>query len=89
VRLVGRQKFEELKPDVVILDLYMPDISGLEAAKWMTESVPTVPLILFAVLETEGIERAARQAGIRAIVPKSQVWKLLTIVEMAVRENLN
>jgi hypothetical protein len=55
----------------------------------MTESDPTVPLILFTVLETEGIERAARQAGIRAIVPKSQAWQLLTIIETAVRENLN
>jgi two-component system chemotaxis response regulator CheY len=82
----GVRKFEELKPDVVILDLSMPDISGIEAAKWMTESDPTVPLILFTVLETEGIESAARQAGIRAIVPKSQVWKLLTSIETAVRE---
>ncbi len=85
----GVRKFEELKPDVVILDLSMPDISGIEAAKWMTESDPTVPLILFTVLETEGIESAARPAGIRAIVPKSQVWQLLTIIETAVRENLN
>jgi DNA-binding NarL/FixJ family response regulator len=85
----GVRKFEELKPDVVVLDLSMPDISGIEAAKWMTESDPTVPLILFTVLETEALESAARRAGIRAIVPKSEVWKLLTSIETAVRENLN
>jgi two-component system chemotaxis response regulator CheY len=85
----GVRKFEELKPDVVVLDLSMPDISGIEAAKWMTESDPTVPLILFTVLETEGIESEARQAGIRAIVSKSQVWKLLTSIENAVRQNSN
>ena len=55
----------------------------------MTESDPTVLLILFTVLETEGVEIAARRAGIRAIVAKSQVWKLLTSIETAVRENLN
>ena len=85
----GVQKFEELKPDVVILDLSMPDISGIEAAQWMTESDPTVPLILFTVVETDGIETEARRAGIRAIVPKSQVWKLLTSIETAVRRNSN
>jgi two-component system chemotaxis response regulator CheY len=85
----GIKKFEELKPDVVIIDLSMPDISGIEAAKWMNESDPTVPLILFTVIETEGIESAAKQAGIRAIVSKAQVWKLLTSIETAVRENLN
>ncbi len=85
----GVKKFDELKPDVVILDLSMPDISGIEAAQWMTDSDPTVPLILFTVLETEGIESEARRAGIRAIVPKSQVWKLLTSIETAVKQNSN
>jgi two-component system chemotaxis response regulator CheY len=85
----GVKKFEELKPDVVILDLSMPDISGIEAAHWMTESDPTVPLILFTVLETEGIEGEAKRAGIRAIVSKAQVWKLLTSIEIAVRRNSN
>jgi two-component system chemotaxis response regulator CheY len=85
----GVSKFEELKPDVVVLDLSMPDISGIEAAKWMNESDPTVPLILFTVLEIEGIESAAKQAGIRAIVSKAEVWKLLTSIEAAVRQNLN
>jgi two-component system chemotaxis response regulator CheY len=85
----GVKKFEELKPDVVIIDLSMPDISGIEAAKWMNDSDPTVPLILFTVLDIEGIESAAKQAGIRAIVSKAQVWKLLTSIETAVRQNLN
>jgi two-component system chemotaxis response regulator CheY len=85
----GVRKFEELKPDVVVLDLSMPDISGIEAAKWMTESDPTVPLIVFTVLETEGIESEARRAGIRAIVSKSQVWKLLTSIETAIKQNSN
>jgi DNA-binding NarL/FixJ family response regulator len=87
----GVKKFEELKPkpDVVIIDLSMPDISGIEAAQWMTESDPTVPLILFTVLEIEGIESEARRAGIRAIVSKTQVWNLLTSIERAVRQNSN
>jgi two-component system, chemotaxis family, chemotaxis protein CheY len=85
----GVKKFDELKPDVVILDLSMPDINGIEAARWMTESDPTVPLILFTVLETEGIESEARRAGVRAIVSKSQVWKLLTSIETAIRQNSN
>jgi DNA-binding NarL/FixJ family response regulator len=85
----GVKKFEELKPDVVILDLSMPDISGIEAAQWMTESDRTVPLILFTVLEIEGIESEAKRAGIRAIVSKSQVWKLLMSIETAIKQNAN
>ena len=48
----GVKKFQELKPDVVVLDLAMPDISGIEAAKWMSESDPTVPLILFTLQDS-------------------------------------
>jgi two-component system chemotaxis response regulator CheY len=81
----GVKKFQELKPDVVVLDLAMPDISGVEAAKWMSESDPTVPLILFTLQDTEGIENAASAAGICAVVSKSEVWKLLTSIENALR----
>ena len=85
----GVKKFQELKPDVVVLDLGMPDISGIEAAKWMSESDPTVPLILFTLLDTEGIEGAARRAGICAVVPKTEVWRLLISIETALRLGLN
>jgi len=85
----GVKKFQELKPDVVVLDLGMPDISGIEAARWMSESDPTVPLILFTLLDTEGIEGAARRAGICAVVPKTEVWGLLISIETALRLGLN
>jgi CheY-like chemotaxis protein len=40
----GVKKFQELKPDVVLLDLAMPDINGIEAAKQMSASDPRVSL---------------------------------------------
>jgi len=85
----GVKKFQELRPDVVVIDLGMPDISGIEAAKWMSESDPTVPLILFTLLDTAGIESAAKEAGICAVVPKTEVWELLTSIETAVRLGSN
>jgi two-component system, chemotaxis family, chemotaxis protein CheY len=77
----GVQKFRQLKPDVVLLDLSMPDINGIEAAKLMSAADPTVPLILFTILEIEGIEDEARHAGIRAIVPKNEAWNLIGSIE--------
>lgn len=70
----GVEKFQELKPDVVLLDLSMPDMTGLEAAQQMSSADPTIPLILFMVLEIEGIGDAAQAARIRTIVPKSEAW---------------
>src|SRR5882724_8278960 len=82
----GVEKFQELKPDVVLLDLSMPDMTGIETAQQMSAADPTVPLILFTILEIEGIGNAAREAGIRAIVPKSEAWNLIPNIERVADE---
>ena len=83
----GVQQFQELKPDVVLLDLAMPDIDGIEAAARMSAADPTVPIILFTVLDLEGLEERAREAGICAVVSKAQGWNLLTSIEAAVTQS--
>ena len=80
----GVQKFETLRPDVVVLDLSLPDISGIEAARLMSSADPTVPVILFTVLEIEGVMNAAKEAGIKAIVPKIDAWDLIPAIEAEV-----
>jgi DNA-binding NarL/FixJ family response regulator len=80
----GIAKFQELKPDLVLIDLAMPDINGIEAAKRMSSLNSRVPLILFTVLDLQGLEKAASEAGIWAIVSKAQAWNLIETIETAV-----
>ncbi len=82
----GVQKFQKLKPDVVLLDLSMPDMTGIETAQQMSAADPSVPLILFTILEIEGIGDAAREAGIRTIVSKSETWNLVSSIESVANE---
>jgi len=77
----GIREFQRVKPDVVLIDLAMPDINGIEAAKRMSMLNPAVPLILFTVLNAEGLEDAAQDAGISSIVSKAQAWDLIGTVE--------
>ena len=77
----GVEKFQELKPDVVLLDLSMPDMTGIEAAQQMSASNPTIPSILFTILDIEGLGPAAHEAGIQAIIPKSEAWNLIGSIE--------
>ena len=77
----GVKKFRKLKPDVVLLDLSMPDMTGIEAAQQMSASNPTIPLILFTILDIEGLGAAAHKAGIQAIIPKSEAWSLIGSIE--------
>lgn len=79
----GVKKFNELKPDLVVLDLKMPDINGIEAARWMSQSDPTVPIILFTVFDSAALQAAAREAGICAVVSKSEALALIKTIESA------
>jgi CheY-like chemotaxis protein len=81
------RKFQEVRPDLVLLDLAMPDINGIEVARMMSGLDPTIPIILFTVMDLEGIENAARRAGIYAVVSKAQSWNLVKSIETAVAQS--
>jgi len=80
----GIRQFQKLKPDLVLIDLAMPDINGIEAARRMSVLNPKVPLILFTILDLEGLDRVAHEAGICSIVSKAQAWDLIKSIEDAV-----
>ncbi len=45
------EKVEQLSPDLVIMDLSMPDMNGLQAAREITKTHPHLPLLLISVQE--------------------------------------
>ena len=66
-------KAATLKPDLIILDLSMPLMTGLDAAPQLMEILPAARIILFTVEEGNEVERLARVGGIHAVVSKQQV----------------
>lgn len=66
----GVEKAQQLKPDLIVLDLSMPVMNGLDAARELTRLLPGVPVVMFTNFETAHIRREALSAGIRAIVSK-------------------
>ena len=79
----GVEKFQKLRPELVLLDLAMPDMNGIEVAKQMSALNPAVPLILFTILDIGGIENKAKDAGISTVIPKTDIWRLIRSVENA------
>jgi DNA-binding NarL/FixJ family response regulator len=77
----GVKRFCELKPDLVLLDLALPDIDGIEVGRQMHAIDPSVPLILFTLLDPWGLEGPARKAGINQIIRKSESWKLMDTID--------
>jgi len=74
-------KVMELSPDVVILDLTMPVLSGLDAAKQIREIAPSTRIVFFSIHE---MPTAAQLVGADAFVSKSlaaeQLSKTIDVV---------
>lgn len=64
------RKSRELKPDLVILDLAMPGLNGLLAAREISKVLPTVPVILHTVNNIPAVVTEAKKFGIRRVVGK-------------------
>jgi DNA-binding NarL/FixJ family response regulator len=68
----GIEKAQELKPDVIVLDLSMPVMNGLEAARELTRLLPSVPLLMWTSFEIPYLKREALSAGVKTVVLKSE-----------------
>ena len=63
---------QELKPDVVILDISMPGISGLEAMQRMKKLEATPRALIFTMHDSKTLDSEVRKAGGQGYVLKSQ-----------------
>ena len=70
------QKAKQLQPDLVILDLGMPVMNGLEAASAIKRAVPDVRVILFTLYSDPDVERTARSMGVDAVISKENLEDL-------------
>ena len=76
----GREAIEEAgkyRPDLIVLDLCMPVMNGLDAARVLKRILPAVPLILYSAFEDKASEQQARLMGISEFVPKSEPVSVL------------
>jgi CheY-like chemotaxis protein len=63
-------KVGEVRPSVVIMDLQMPTMNGLEAARHISRLSPNLPIIMCTMFNTPQLQMDATNAGIYAIVDK-------------------
>jgi two-component system response regulator NreC len=62
---------EKLRPDIVVLDMSMPELNGLEAARQIKRRLPETEVMLFTGDRNEGLVRAAFEAGARSFLAKT------------------
>jgi DNA-binding NarL/FixJ family response regulator len=72
-------KAEELKPDVVILDISMPDLNGVDAAKRIRKASPDTEVLILSVHYSDQLIRDILEAGVRGYIVKSDSDRDLVI----------
>jgi DNA-binding NarL/FixJ family response regulator len=81
----GRQaidKAKELRPNIVILDIGMPNLNGLEAARQMLRDNPQSKVLILTITDADEVVRAVLDAGARGFVLKSDAARdLVAAVE--------
>jgi DNA-binding NarL/FixJ family response regulator len=60
----------ELQPDLMIVDLYMPGMDGLEMTRYIQQHYPGVSVVLVSAQQERAYERLAEEEGALAFIPK-------------------
>jgi DNA-binding NarL/FixJ family response regulator len=80
------EKAKVLKPDLIILDLAMPEMNGIEAASVIKGLMPEVPIVLFTLYRETVGDALASAVGVDAVLSKPEGgWKLLECVRTLLR----
>ena len=62
----------QLQPDVVVLDVHMPGLDGIEATRELTVSEPSVRVVILSLQDDTGTRREAMASGAAAFVGKQE-----------------
>jgi DNA-binding NarL/FixJ family response regulator len=75
----GIDKVALLNPDLVLLDLSMPVMNGLDAAREFPRIRPALPVVMFT--DSPEIAREAFLCGCRGVVSKSKILVLISLIQ--------
>jgi DNA-binding NarL/FixJ family response regulator len=65
-------KAQRLSPDLIVLDLRMPVMDGLEAARELKRLFPRIPLMMLTCYHSSAAEREAKASGVAAVFSKPE-----------------
>ncbi len=77
----------ELRPDVVVMDMSMPRLNGLEATRFIHEFFPSSQVLILTFHDFPGLPELAREAGAQGFILKGNSGELLVRAVESVGES--
>lgn len=65
------QKARQYRPDLVVMDVFMPEMSGFEAVRQIKKTSPHLPIVIFTLSDSGEIRVESRKVGADAVLPKA------------------
>jgi len=81
------EKAQQVKPDVVILDIAMPTLNGVEATRQILKTDPQVKVLVLTLHDSDQVVREVLNAGARGFLLKSDAARDLVSAVEALRRN--
>ena len=78
---------ESIRPDLVVLDIGMPNLNGLEAARQILAASPNVPILILTMHDSDQVVREVLRAGARGFLLKSDAGRDLVAAVEALEMN--
>ncbi len=75
------EQAQQCKPDLVLLDLSMPHMSGLLAAASISKLLPGIPIVMLTLFDSPSLRDEAKNVGILRVISKLEVHSLPATIE--------
>jgi DNA-binding NarL/FixJ family response regulator len=67
------ERFQKTKPDLIVIDLQMPEMNGLDAARQIVHQSPGTPILMVTIHLSKQLSEEARKVGIRGTCAKGNI----------------
>lgn len=75
-------KAQQCRPDIIVLDFFMPGMTGVEAARVLGRVLPSIPILIVTLYVTAELVKQAKTAGIKGTADKANSGQIFDGIEV-------